>query len=77
VTPPRRAKPQERDPLRLEAALSGMLALLAEERERNAGAGAAKIEVVLARAGLSNEEIAKVIGKNAEAVRKAIERAKG
>lgn len=59
-------------------ALAGILALLIEEREQRVGGDkdATKIEVLLARVGLSNEDIAAVTGKNPDAVRKAIERAK-
>jgi DNA-directed RNA polymerase specialized sigma24 family protein len=73
--PPTRAT-REREPLRLEAALSGIVALLADERERSTEAGDLKTEVLLARAGLTNEEIASLLGKQAEAVRKAVERAR-
>jgi hypothetical protein len=58
-------------------AMAGILALLIEEREeRLAGdKDATKIEVLLAKAGLSNDDIAAVTGKKPDAVRKAIERA--
>lgn len=60
-------------------ALAGILALLIEERqERVAGdKNATKIEVLLAGAGLSNEDIAAVANKSPDAVRKTIERAGG
>lgn len=60
-------------------ALAGILALLIEERqERVAGdKDATKIEVLLAGAGLANEDIAAVANKSPDAVRKTIERAVG
>jgi DNA-directed RNA polymerase specialized sigma24 family protein len=59
-------------------ALAGILALLAEEREVRVADDklAKKTEVVLADAGLSNEEIAAVTGKKPGAVRMAIRRAR-
>jgi DNA-directed RNA polymerase specialized sigma24 family protein len=59
-------------------AMAGILALLIEEREeRLAGdRDATKIDVLLATAGLSNDDIAAVTGKKPDAVRKAIERAR-
>jgi hypothetical protein len=58
----------------MEAALSGILAVVAAEREEGEGATRRKIEVVLAEAGLSNQEIGQMVGKGADAVRKVIER---
>jgi hypothetical protein len=58
-------------------AMAGILALLIEEREERLAGNkeATKIEVLLARIGFSNEDIAAVTGKKADAVRKVIERA--
>jgi DNA-directed RNA polymerase specialized sigma24 family protein len=62
----------------LEKTLAGILALLADEREHRIQGDLSpeKTELVLARAGLSNEQIAAAIGKNSDAVRKTITRAK-
>jgi DNA-directed RNA polymerase specialized sigma24 family protein len=59
-------------------AMAGILALLIEEREERLAGDreATKIEVLLARIGFSNEDIATVTGKKPDAVRKVIERAK-
>lgn len=62
--------------IRLEAALSGILALLADQRERSGDDLDPPTEMVLAQAGLSNEEIGSVLGKRADSVRKAVERAR-
>lgn len=69
---------QERQVLPSEVALAGILALLIEEREERGreGKSAEKIEVLLSKAGLSNEEIAAVTGKQPSAVRMAVSRAK-
>jgi hypothetical protein len=59
-----------------EAAMAGILAILVEEREKRTKGedDAAKTEVLLAHAGLSNDDIAAVMGKSSDAVRKVIER---
>lgn len=69
---------QDRHAIAAEKAMAGILALLVEEREQRASGNkdATKIEVLLERVGLSNEDIAAVTGKNANAVRVAIHRAK-
>ncbi|MGH2837901.1 MAG: sigma factor-like helix-turn-helix DNA-binding protein [Thermoleophilaceae bacterium] len=69
---------QDRGGIAAGKALAGILALLVEEREErvNGNKDATKIEVMLARAGLSNEDIAAVTGKKADTVRVAIHRAK-
>lgn len=61
-----------------DAALAGILALLVAEREERAKESKpdARTEVLLANVGLSAEAIATVTGKNAAAVRKAIQRAR-
>lgn len=59
-----------------EAAMAGILALLIEEREerKKGDKDAEKIEVILSKAGLSNDDIAAVTGKQSDAVRMAISR---
>lgn len=58
--------------------MAGILALLIEEREERTKGdkNAEKIEVLLSKAGLSNEDIAAVTGKQPDAVRMTIARAK-
>lgn len=61
------------------AAMAGILALLADEREsRTKGdKSAEKTEVLLANAGVPIDGIAAATGKKRDAVRMAISRAKG
>jgi len=61
----------------MSKALAGILALLIEERRERVGGdkNATKIEVLLASAGMSNEDIAAVANKSPDTVRKTIERA--
>jgi antitoxin component HigA of HigAB toxin-antitoxin module len=61
-----------------ESALAGILALLIDAREARTGKDKdpEKIELLLSRAGLSNEDIAAVTGKRPDAIRMAIARAK-
>lgn len=56
----------------------GVLALLVDERDARTSEdrGATKTEVLLERAGVPVEDIVAVTGKNAGAVRKAIQRAR-
>ena len=70
------AKMAAPEPLRLEAALSGLLAVAVAQLERESTELSRKIELILADAGLTYEEIARLIGKNVGAVRKAVERAR-
>jgi DNA-directed RNA polymerase specialized sigma24 family protein len=67
------------EPLKLdsEKALGGVLALLAAEREERLDDNREprKTEVVLAGAGLTNSEIAALIGKSPNAVGMAVSRA--
>jgi len=58
--------------------LLGVLALLVDARESRiqGDKDATKTEVVLARAGVSVEDIAAVMGKNRDAVRMAVNRGK-
>jgi DNA-directed RNA polymerase specialized sigma24 family protein len=62
------------EPVQLDAACSATAALLAAAREDADGAPRRKAEIILYDAGLSNEQIGQLVGKNAEAVRKAIAR---
>ena len=58
-------------------ALAGMLALLVAQREEQLGTEGAesrKTEVILASAGLQANEIAPLVGKNYDAVKKTIQR---
>jgi DNA-directed RNA polymerase specialized sigma24 family protein len=68
-------------PLDSARALSAMLALLVAEREDqladNTGNGTRKTELILANSGLNANEIALLVGKNVEAVRKTLQRGKG
>jgi DNA-directed RNA polymerase specialized sigma24 family protein len=62
-----------------EKVLAGVLALLVAEREERLNGidgkkQPVKTEVLLAGAGLTAPEIAQLMGKNLEAVRKAIQR---
>jgi DNA-directed RNA polymerase specialized sigma24 family protein len=60
------------------AALHGVLALLVDARESRIAEdkNAVKTEVILRRVGLPVDDIADVMGKNPDDVRKAITRAK-
>ncbi len=73
-----RTKAQERSGISLESSMSGILALLIDEREERTRdrKDAVKTEVVLAQAGVSIEEIAALTGKKYDAVRMAIARGK-
>jgi hypothetical protein len=61
-----------------QAALRGVLALLVDERERRIQGekGTTKTELLLDRAGVPIDQIAAVMGKKPDAVRKAISRGK-
>jgi hypothetical protein len=58
----------------MEAALSGILAMMTAEREETEGATRRKTEVVLAEAGQNNQEIGQLVRKGADAVSKVVER---
>lgn len=70
---------QSKGQITTDAALAGILVLLADQREHRAkdDRDAVKTEVLLARAGVSAGDIAALLGKNTDAVRKTIQRAKG
>jgi DNA-directed RNA polymerase specialized sigma24 family protein len=61
-----------------EAALAGILTLLIDAREAriDGDKDPEKIEVLLSRAGLSNDDIGAVTGKRPDTVRVALSRAK-
>lgn len=63
---------------RVESLLSALLALQLEERNRESGSTESrrKDEVLLADAGLSYQDIAGLLGKNYDAVRKSVQRAR-
>lgn len=58
----------------VEALLRAILALLADERESRTSPSDRRTELILRDAGMDAKEIAAVLGKNYEAVRKAIQR---
>jgi hypothetical protein len=65
---------QTTDPISPEAALTGVLALLADEHAaRPDGTERPSAEALLARAGLSTGEIAKVTGQPAARVEEQVE----
>jgi DNA-directed RNA polymerase specialized sigma24 family protein len=71
-------EPRDSDAIPLEATMAGIVALLALEREERVSGKAAEVrtEVVLANAGLSIGQIARMLGKNYQAVQKSIYRAR-
>jgi len=78
---PASRQPRQTAPTTLpqDKALAGVLAILVAEREErltgtDEKSKPAKTEVLLANAGLSPSEIAQLMGKNFEAVRKTIQR---
>jgi DNA-directed RNA polymerase specialized sigma24 family protein len=62
----------------LRALLTALVALMVDEREARILSEPAptKTELLLARAGLSTQAIARVLGKHADAVRKTLSRAR-
>lgn len=72
------AQPKRQQPLELDQAkaTAGVLALLADERERRTDDQhePRRTELVLSDAGLTAPEIAALLGKNRDAVAKAITR---
>jgi DNA-directed RNA polymerase specialized sigma24 family protein len=69
---------QSKGQITADAALAGILVLLADQREDRVkdDKDAAKTEVLLGRVGVSAEDIAAITGKNVGAVRKALQRAR-
>jgi len=59
---------------RIDRKLSAVMALMVEARETRTDAELDKIELLLARCGLSAPEISEIVDKSTEAVRKAIQR---
>jgi DNA-directed RNA polymerase specialized sigma24 family protein len=60
-----------------EKVMAGVLAMLVAEREERIGenpSAPVKTEVLLNNAGLSAPEIARIMGKNSDAVRQTIQR---
>ena len=72
------ARPLTQTHITADAALSGILALLVAEREERVkeDKNAAKTEVLLGKAGVPVENIQALTGKKADAIRKALQRAK-
>ena len=75
-------KKQDQQPLDQGKALTALLALVVADREDRLAASpdgkeARKTELILSTAGLQANEIAPLVGKNLEAVRKAIQRGRG
>ncbi len=60
----------------IDEKLSILIALFASSLVNEDGETAAKVELTLNRAGLSNVEIAKITGKKLAAVQKTLQRAK-
>lgn len=76
MAPPHK-KPQADAELDFAKVMAGVLAMLVAEREERMGddgSGSVKTEVLLSNVGFSAPEIARIMGKNAEAVRKTIQR---
>jgi DNA-directed RNA polymerase specialized sigma24 family protein len=69
-------KTEAPQPLRLEAAISGLLAVTVARLEHDKVSLGRKLEVLLADAGLTYEEIGAVMGKSGDAVRKVVERSR-
>lgn len=76
MAPPSK-KPQARVELDSAKVMAGVLAMLVAEREERMGddgSGQVKTEILLRNAGFAAPEIARIMGKNVEAVRKTIQR---
>jgi hypothetical protein len=71
-------KLKQDDPISADAALAGILALMAVERdERVTGkASPIKTEVLLVEAGLTFGQAARILGKNYQAVQKSVYRSR-
>lgn len=72
------SKSKEKLPISADAAVAGVLALLVDAREARVKEDktAAKTEVLLSNAGLSITDIAALMGKNYDAVKVTLQRAK-
>lgn len=75
-------KKQDQQPLDPGKALTALLAMVVADREERLAASAdskdsRKTELILSTAGLQANEIAPLVGKNAAAVQKAIQRSRG
>lgn len=64
------------DPSPTDPALLALLALIAADRDSQGPDSKLPTEIILSRAGLGNADIAAVVGKSPDAVRKVVERAK-
>jgi hypothetical protein len=64
------------EPTTTEPALLALLALLVADRDSQGPDSKLPTEIILSRAGLGNADIAVVVGKSPDAVRKMVERAK-
>ncbi len=64
------------EPKLADPALLGLLALAVADRDAQGSESKVPTEIILSRVGLGNSEIAAVVGKSPDAVRKMIERAK-
>ncbi len=64
------------EPTPTDPALLALLALLAADRDTQSPDSKLPTEIVLSRVGLGNADIAAVVGKSPDAVRKMVERAK-
>jgi hypothetical protein len=64
------------DPSPTDPALLALLALIAADRDSQGPDSKLPTEIILSRAGLGNADIAVVVGKSPDAVRKMVERAK-
>jgi DNA-directed RNA polymerase specialized sigma24 family protein len=64
------------EPTPTDPALLALLALLSADRDSQSPDSKLPTEIILSRAGLGNAEIAVVVGKSSDAVRKMVERAK-
>jgi DNA-directed RNA polymerase specialized sigma24 family protein len=79
MSTPKGAKREAAAVPELDKTAAAVLAILVAEREERLNGPdeknkPAKTEVLLANAGLSANEVAQIMGKNLEAVRKAIQR---
>ncbi len=64
------------EPRPTDPALLALLGLMAADRDPQGHDSKLPTEIILSRAGLGNADIAVVVGKSPDAVRKMVERAK-